>query len=57
MSKALSGVGWTVASMRIGWRAKNPVKIDDPAARTEVEQFLAAMDEDDDVQHIYVALG
>lgn len=57
VSKALSGVGWTVASMRIGWRAKNPVKIDDPAARTEVEQFLAAMDEDDDVQHIYVALG
>jgi YebC/PmpR family DNA-binding regulatory protein len=57
VSKALSGVGWTVASMRIGWRAKNPVKVEDPAARTEVEQFLAAMDEDDDVQHIYVALG
>ena len=57
VSKALSGAGWTVASMRIGWRAKNPVKVEDPAARTEVEQFLAAMDEDDDVQHIYVALG
>jgi YebC/PmpR family DNA-binding regulatory protein len=57
VSKALSGLGWTVASMKIGWRAKNPVKVEDPAARTEVEQFLAAMDEDDDVQHIYVALG
>jgi len=57
VGKALSVLGWTVASMRIGWRAKNPVKVEDPAARTEVEQFLAAMDEDDDVQHIYVALG
>ena len=56
VSKALSGLGWTVATMRIGWRAKNPVKLDDAAHRTEVEQFLAEMDEDDDVQHIYVAL-
>ena len=56
VSKALSGRGWTVATMRIGWRAKNPVKLDDAAQRTEVEQFLAEMDEDDDVQHIYVAL-
>lgn len=55
VSKALSGRGWTVATMRIGWRAKNPVKLDG-AARTEVEQFLAELDEDDDVQHIYVGL-
>jgi YebC/PmpR family DNA-binding regulatory protein len=57
VSKALTALGWTVATMRIGWRAKNPVKIEDAAARTEVEHFLAAMDEDDDVQHIYVALA
>jgi YebC/PmpR family DNA-binding regulatory protein len=55
VSKALSGRGWTVATMRIGWRAKNPTKLDD-AARAEVEKFLAEIDEDDDVQHIYVAL-
>jgi YebC/PmpR family DNA-binding regulatory protein len=55
VSKALSGRGWTVATIRIGWRPKNPVKLD-PAARTEVEAFLAEMDEDDDVQHIYVGL-
>ena len=54
VSKALSGRGLTVATMRIGWRAKNPVKVEDPAARAEVEQFLADIDEDDDVQHIYV---
>jgi YebC/PmpR family DNA-binding regulatory protein len=56
VSKALSGRGWTVATMRLGWRAKNPMKLDEVSARTEVEQFLAEMDEDDDVQHIYVGL-
>jgi YebC/PmpR family DNA-binding regulatory protein len=56
VSKALSGRGWTVATIRIGWRAKNPMKIDDAAARTEVEQFLTDIDEDDDVQHIYTSL-
>jgi len=57
VAKALSARGWTVATMRIGWRPKNPVKLEDPAARAEVEQFLSAIDEDDDVQHIYVGLA
>jgi YebC/PmpR family DNA-binding regulatory protein len=57
VSKALSAKGWTVATIRIGWRAKNPVKIDDDAARTEIDEFLTEMDADDDVQHIYVALA
>jgi YebC/PmpR family DNA-binding regulatory protein len=56
VSKALSGMGWTVATMRIGWRAKNPVKIEDAGAKAEVEQFLSEIHEDDDVQHIYVGL-
>jgi len=56
VSKALSARGWTVATIRIGWRAKNPMKLDDAAARSEVEAFLAEVDEDDDVQHIYVGL-
>jgi len=56
VSKALSARGWTVATIRIGWRAKNPMKLDDAAARSEVEAFLAEVDEDDDVQHIYVSL-
>ncbi len=56
VSKALSGRTWTVATMRLGWRPKNPARIADPAARAEVEQFLAELDEDDDVQHIYVGL-
>jgi YebC/PmpR family DNA-binding regulatory protein len=57
VSKALSALHWTVAGMRLGWRAKNPVKIEDAAARAEVEAFLSEVDEDDDVQHIYVGLG
>jgi YebC/PmpR family DNA-binding regulatory protein len=56
VSKALTSLGWTVGTMRIGWRPKNPVKIEDAAARAEVEQFLVELDEDDDVQHIYPAL-
>jgi YebC/PmpR family DNA-binding regulatory protein len=57
VSKALSAAGWTVSSMRLIWRAKNPVKVDDPAAKDEVIAFLTAINEDDDVQHIYAALA
>jgi YebC/PmpR family DNA-binding regulatory protein len=56
VGKALSARGWTVATIRIGWRAKNPMKLGDATARSEVEAFLAEVDEDDDVQHIYVGL-
>jgi YebC/PmpR family DNA-binding regulatory protein len=56
VAKALTAKGWTVASMRIGWRPKNPVTLDE-AARTEVDAFLSAIDEDDDVQHIYAGLA
>jgi transcriptional/translational regulatory protein YebC/TACO1 len=41
--------------MRLGWRAKNPVSLDD-AARADVEAFLTELDDDDDVQHIYPAM-
>jgi len=56
VGKALTARGWAVAAMRIGWRAKNPMKLEDAAARAEVDAFLAGVDEDDDVQHIYVGL-
>jgi len=55
VAKALSARGWTVATMRLGWRARNPVALDD-AARVEVEAFLTELDDDDDVQHIYAAM-
>jgi YebC/PmpR family DNA-binding regulatory protein len=56
VAKALGAKGWTVETARLGWKAKNPVKLDDAAARAEVDAFLAEIDEDDDVQHIYVGL-
>lgn len=52
---ALAAQGWSVASAQLVWRAKNPLTLP-AAARAEVEQFLEALDEDDDVQNLYVAL-
>ena len=56
VSKALAARGWSVTSANLVWIAKNPVQLDG-AARAEVEAFLAALDEDDDVQHLYVGLA
>jgi YebC/PmpR family DNA-binding regulatory protein len=55
VSRALTGLGWTVSAQSLAWIAKNPVHLEG-ADRTEVESFLEAMDEDDDVQNIYVGL-
>jgi YebC/PmpR family DNA-binding regulatory protein len=55
VAKALSALGWTVGEMRLGWRPKNPVSLEE-AARGEVEAFLTELDSDDDVQHIYPAM-
>jgi len=57
VSRALAAAKWHVTSAALAWKAKNPVAIADAAARTEVEEFLAALDEDDDVQNIYVGLA
>jgi YebC/PmpR family DNA-binding regulatory protein len=53
--KALEAAGWTVESAALVWRAKNPVTV--PAEqRAEVDEFLAELDEDDDVQTLFVGL-
>jgi YebC/PmpR family DNA-binding regulatory protein len=57
VNKALAARKWTVTSAALIWRAKNPVKLDDPAQRAEVEAFLEAVDDDDDVQHMFVGLA
>ena len=57
VSRALASRGWTVHTQALVYIAKNPVKLADAAARAEVEAFLAALDEDDDVQTIYAGLG
>jgi len=56
VAKALGARGWTVTAANQIWVAKNPVSLEGEA-RTEVEAFLAALDEDDDVQHLYVGLA
>jgi YebC/PmpR family DNA-binding regulatory protein len=57
VSKALAERKWTVTSAKLIWKAKNPVAVDDEAKRTDVENFLSAIDEDDDVQTLFVGLA
>jgi len=54
--RALPTHGFTVQSAQLGYRAKNPVTSLSDAEREEVEAFLEAMDGDEDVQNVYVAL-
>jgi len=59
VSKALPAHGFTVLSAKLGYKAKNPV---DPANLSaeqleEVENFLAAIDGNDDVQNVFVGLA
>jgi transcriptional/translational regulatory protein YebC/TACO1 len=58
VSRALQPQGFTVLSARLGYKPRNPV---DPASLSaeqleEVESFLAALDANEDVQHLYVGL-
>lgn len=57
VQKALAERKWTVTSAKLIWKAKNPVAVDDEAKRAEVEAFLGAIDEDDDVQTMFVGLA
>jgi YebC/PmpR family DNA-binding regulatory protein len=54
--RGLPAYGFTVQSAQLGYRSKNPVSLSD-AEREEVEAFLEAIDEDDDVQNVYVGLA
>jgi YebC/PmpR family DNA-binding regulatory protein len=56
VSKALTARKWDVHSAQLIWKAKNPVTSLDDAQRAEVEAFLLAIDDDDDVQTLYAAL-
>ena len=56
VSHALPEHGFAVQSVKLGYRAKNPVSLSD-TERDEVEAFLDEMDADDDVEHVYVGLA
>ena len=59
VSRALPDHGFKVLSAKLGYRPKNPV---DPASLSaeqldEVESFLAALDDNEDVQQVYAGLA
>lgn len=56
VQKALPDQGFTVVSAKIGYKPKNPVNLSGEAL-DEVEAFLAAIDNDDDVHEVYVGLA
>lgn len=56
VARALPTYGFTVQSAELGYRPKNPVTLAE-SERAEVEAFLEAIDEDDDVQNVYVGLA
>jgi len=56
VGRALAARGWNLTSQELIWVAKNPVSLDDEK-RAEVEAFLSAIDDDDDVRAVYAGLG
>jgi len=56
VQKALPTHGFTVDSAKLGYRPKNPVSLSGEALE-EVEAFLAAIDDDDDVHEVFVGLA
>ncbi len=56
VSRALPTLGFSVQTAHLGYRPKNPVQLTGEA-RNEVEAFLQAIDEDDDVQQVYAGLA
>ena len=59
VSRALPAQGFKVLSAKLGYKAKNPVDTASlsPEQLEEVEAFLAAIDDNDDVQQVFVGLA
>src|SRR5262249_19684291 len=55
VSKALKAAGWNVTAAEIRYMAKNFTDVS-ATARKEVEDFLNALDDHDDVHRVYAAL-
>jgi len=58
VSKALPAQGIKVLSVKLGYKAKSPVSMSSLSAeqQEEVQDFLAGLDNDDDVQHVFAGL-
>jgi YebC/PmpR family DNA-binding regulatory protein len=59
VSRALPAHGFNVLSVKLGYKAKNPVSAAGLSAeqQEEVEAFLAAIDANDDVQNVFAGLA
>ena len=59
VSRALPAHGFNVLSAKLGYKSKTPVNPANLSAEqmAEVEEFLSAIDENDDVQNVYVGLS
>jgi YebC/PmpR family DNA-binding regulatory protein len=55
VSKALKAAGWNVIAAEIRYLAKNFTEVN-AAARKEVEDFLNALDDHEDVHRVYAAM-
>jgi YebC/PmpR family DNA-binding regulatory protein len=55
VTKSLRDAGWSVTLSEMGYVPKDPLDLR-PEARKEVEEFLEAIDDQDDVHRIYAAL-
>ena len=58
VAKALPAQGFTVLSVKLGYKAKNPISASSLNAEQleEVQTFLAGIDDNDDVQNMFVGL-
>ena len=59
VSRALPAQGFTVLSAKLGYKPKNPIAASSLSAEQleEVEAFLAAIDDNEDVQNVFAGLG
>ena len=59
VSRALPNHGYTVTSAKLGYKPKNPISSGSLTAEQleEVEDFLAAMDANEDVQNVFAGLA
>jgi transcriptional/translational regulatory protein YebC/TACO1 len=55
VTKALKAAGWKVIASEMRYIAKNFPELDE-GARTQVTNFLNALDDHDDVHHVYAAM-
>jgi len=55
VTRALRQAGWSVTASEMGYAAKEPLELPSEQ-RKEVEEFLAAIDDNDDVHRVYAGL-